>query len=78
NLFYFSIRTMFRKIVGMAWSFLFSFVYGILAVKYKTARRVILPLVNFLESVPLVGFLTFTTACLLALFPGNVMGAEAV
>ena len=47
---------MFRMIVGMAWSFLFSFVFGILAVKYKTARRVILPLVNFLESVPLLGF----------------------
>ena len=78
NLFYFSIRTMFRMIVGMAWSFLFSFVFGILAVKYKTARRVILPLVNFLESVPLLGFLTFTTAWLLGLFPGNVMGAEAV
>ena len=30
--------------------------FGILAVKYKTARRVILPLVNFLESVPLLGF----------------------
>ena len=52
--------------------------FGILAVKYKTARRVILPLVNFLESVPLLGFLTFTTAWLLGLFPGNVMGAEAV
>lgn len=59
---------MFRMIVGMAWSFLFSFVFGILAVKYKTARRVILPLVNFLESVPLLGFLTFTTAWLLGLF----------
>lgn len=78
NLGYFSIRTMFRMIVGMLWSFLFSFVFGLLAVKYKTARRIILPLVNFLESVPLLGFLTFTTAWLLGLFPENVLGAECV
>lgn len=78
NLWYFSVRTMFRMIVGMIWSFLFSFIFGILAVKYKTARRIILPMVNFLESVPLLGFLTFTTAWLLGLFPGNVLGAECV
>ncbi|MGO3602518.1 MAG: ABC transporter permease subunit [Enterococcus malodoratus] len=78
NLVYFSIRTMFRMIVGMFWSFLFSFVFGVLAVRYKTARRIILPMVNFLESVPLLGFLTFTTAWLLGLFPGNVLGAECV
>jgi len=78
NLAYFSMRTMFRMIVGMAWSFLFTLVFGVLAVRYKTARRIILPLVNFLESVPLLGFLTFTTTFLLGLFPGNVMGAEAV
>ncbi|WP_429964973.1 ABC transporter permease subunit [Enterococcus sp. AZ072] len=78
NLFYFSIRTMFRMIVGMAWSFLFSFIFGILAAKNKTARQIILPLVNFLESVPLLGFLTFTTTGLLGLFPGNVMGLECV
>ncbi|MBS6432906.1 ABC transporter permease subunit [Enterococcus raffinosus] len=78
NLLYFSIRTMFRMIIGMIWSFLFSFVFGVLAVRYKTARRIILPMVNFLESVPLLGFLTFTTAWLLGLFPGNVLGAECV
>ncbi|MFC4771413.1 ABC transporter permease subunit [Enterococcus hermanniensis] len=78
NLAYFSMRTMFRMIVGMFWSFIFSFVFGVLAVRFKTARRIILPLVNFLESVPLLGFLTFTTAFLLGLFPNSVMGAEAV
>ncbi|WP_407856114.1 ABC transporter permease subunit [Enterococcus hailinensis] len=78
NLAYFSMRTMFRMIIGMFWSFLFSFVFGVLAVRFKTARRLILPLVNFLESVPLLGFLTFTTTFLLGLFPGSVMGVEAL
>lgn len=78
NLAYFSMRTMFRMIIGMFWSFLFSFVFGVLAVRFKTARRLILSLVNFLESVPLLGFLTFTTTFLLGLFPGSVMGVEAL
>lgn len=78
NLAYFSMRTMFRMIVGMMWSILFSVICGVLAIKFKTARRIILPMVNFLESVPLLGFMTFTTAFLLGLYPGNVMGAEAL
>ena len=78
HLAYYAMRTMFRMIVGMFWSFLFSLVFGVLAVRYRTARRIILPLVNFLESVPLLGFLTFTTAWLLGLFPGNVLGVEAL
>lgn len=78
HLVYYSMRTMFRMIIGMLWSFLFSIIFGVLAARYKTARRIILPLVNFLESVPLLGFLTFTTAWLLGLFPGNVLGVEAL
>lgn len=78
NLLYFSVRTQFRMIVGMFWSLLFTLIFGVLAARYKTARRMILPLVNLLESVPLLGFLTFTTGWLLGLFPGSVMGAEAV
>lgn len=78
NLAYFSMRTMFRMIVGMMWSILFSVICGVLAIKFKTARRIILPMVNFLESVPLLGFMTFTTAFLLGLYPGSVMGAEAL
>ncbi|MEX0633850.1 hypothetical protein M8494_25145 [Serratia ureilytica] len=36
-------------------------VFAVLAARYTPLRRVILPFVNFMESVPLVGFLTFTT-----------------
>ncbi|MBH1920302.1 ABC transporter permease subunit [Serratia surfactantfaciens] len=65
-----------RFLLGMAWSLLFSVVFAVLAARYAPLRRVILPFVNFMESVPLVGFLTFTTVYFLNLYPHSVMGLE--
>ncbi|USQ50088.1 ABC transporter permease subunit [Serratia marcescens] len=65
-----------RFLLGMAWSLLFSVVFAVLAARYTPLRRVILPFVNFMESVPLVGFLTFTTVYFLNLYPHSVMGLE--
>lgn len=76
NLFYYSLRTTMRFAIGMIWSLLFSIVFAVLAARYVPLRRVILPFVNFMESVPLVGFLTFTTVYFLGLYPHSVMGLE--
>lgn len=73
-----ALRTMTRLFIGMLWSLAFSLVFGVMAARYKTARYFILPLVNLLESVPLRGFLTFTTAWFMGWFPNNVLGVEAV
>lgn len=73
-----ALRTMTRLFIGMLWSLAFSLVFGVMAARYKTARYFILPLVNLLESVPLLGFLTFTTAWFMGWFPNNVLGVEAV
>ncbi|VTR53708.1 ABC-type anion transport system, duplicated permease component [Serratia fonticola] len=56
NLFYYSLRTTMRFAIGMIWSLLFSIVFAVLAARYVPLRRVILPFVNFMESVPLVVF----------------------
>ncbi|CUY33552.1 Bicarbonate transport system permease protein CmpB [Serratia marcescens] len=76
NLLYYSLRTSMRFLLGMAWSLLFSVVFAVLAARYTPLRRVILPFVNFMESVPLVGFLTFTTVYFLNLYPHSAMGLE--
>lgn len=73
-----SLRTTTRLFIGLLWSLLFSIIFGVLAARCRPARQVILPLVNLLESVPLLGFLTFTTAWFMGLFPNNVLGVEAV
>lgn len=64
---YYTLRTTMRLVIGLFYSMLFSIVFAVLAAKYAPMRRVILPFVNFMESVPLVGFLTFTTAFFLGL-----------
>lgn len=78
NLLYYSSRTTMRFLCGMLWSTLFTLTFAVLAARYAPMRRVILPFVNFMESVPLVGFMTFTTGFFLNLYPDNTMGMEAL
>ncbi|HBA7544042.1 TPA: ABC transporter permease subunit [Escherichia coli] len=75
---YYTLRTTMRLIIGLFYSMIFSIVFAVLAAKYAPMRRIILPFVNFMESVPLVGFLTFTTAFFLGLYPHSVMGLEGL
>ena len=75
---YYSLRTSLRLFLGMAWSLIFAFIAGTLAAKCKHAERIILPFINFMESVPLVGFLTISTIIFMALYPRNTMGLECV
>ena len=73
---YYTLRTTLRLLLGLVAAFLFTFIFGVLAAKYKAFERVILPFVNFMESVPLVGFLTFTTVFFIAIYPHSIMGLE--
>ncbi|EQA1624985.1 ABC transporter permease [Enterobacter asburiae] len=75
---YYTLRTTMRLCIGLVFSLIFTLIFGVLAEKFAAMRRVILPFVNFMESVPLVGFLTFTTAFFLGLFPHSVMGLEGL
>ncbi|ALA23656.1 ABC transporter permease [Piscirickettsia salmonis] len=74
---YYSLRTTMRLLIGMLFSFIFSLIIGYACAKNKHVARILLPLINFLESAPLIGFLTFTTALFLFLFPKSMMGLEA-
>ena len=76
NLPYYTLRTTMRLLIGLVFSLIFAVAAGAVSAKYKPIRRVMLPFVNFMESVPLVGFLTFTTIYFLSIFPHSVMGLE--
>ena len=78
DLAYDSLRTTMRLVIGMFFSFVFAIVFGVAAAKNKHLSRFILPFINFMESVPLLGFMTFSTLVLMSMYPGNVMGLEAV
>ena len=57
-------------------SFIFTFTYATLAAKSRRWEMVLIPLLDILQSVPILGFLSFTVTFFLGLFPGNVLGAE--
>lgn len=70
------LRTNMRLLIGLGFSFLFAFIMGVWAAKSKHAANFILPFINFMESVPLVGFMTFSVTLALLLYPNNMMGLE--
>src|SRR5258708_30256380 len=57
-------------------SLIFTFTYATLAAKSRRAEMILIPVLDILQSVPILGFLSFTVAFFLNLFPGNTMGAE--
>jgi len=73
---YYTARTVLRMFIAFAAALLFTFVYGYVAAKSVRARKVMLPLLDILQSVPVLGFLSVTVTGFLALFPGSLLGVE--
>ena len=76
NLPYYALRTALRMFAALAASLVFTFTYATLAAKSRRAEMVLIPILDILQSVPILGFLSFTITFFLGLFPGNTMGAE--
>jgi NitT/TauT family transport system permease protein len=76
NLPEYAARTTLRMLVAMALSLLFTFTYATLAAKNKQAERLLVPLLDILQSVPILGFISVTVVFFMALAPGRVLGAE--
>jgi NitT/TauT family transport system permease protein len=65
-----------RMAVALIASIVFSLVYGYVAAHSPTAERFLVPLLDILQSVPVLGFLTFTVTAFMALAPGSLLGPE--
>ena len=77
NLPEYALRTTLRMLAAMAASLLFTVTYGALAAKSRRAELVLVPLLDILQSVPVLGYISFTVVFFMSLFPGRVAGAEA-
>ena len=73
---YYLLRTTLRMMLAMVASLLFSCVYAVVAAKYRAAERVMVPLLDILQSIPVLGFQVIAVAPFIALFPGNLIGVE--
>jgi len=72
----YALRTVLRMLAAMAASLFFTLTYGTLAAKSRRAGVVLIPLLDILQSVPVLGYLSFTVTFFLLLFPHRVLGAE--
>jgi len=73
---YYAGRTLLRMWIAFGFSLFFAISLGYLAAKNRAARAVILPALDILQSVPVLGFLSATVAGFMALFPGSLLGVE--
>jgi NitT/TauT family transport system permease protein len=73
---YYLLRTILRMFTALGFSLLFSFVFAAVAVKYRAAEKLLIPLLDVLQSVPILGFQAIAIAPFIALFPGNLLGVE--
>jgi len=73
---YYAVRSLLRMFIGLILSVLFTFVYATAAARLRRAEKVLIPLLDILQSVPVLGFLTVTVTAFINLFPGSELGLE--
>lgn len=73
---FYAARTVVRMLIAMIISLLFTFIFGTWAAKSKRAGRFIIPIIDILQSVPILGYLSVVTVFFIGLFPGSLLGPE--
>ncbi|KQN30588.1 sulfonate ABC transporter permease [Sphingomonas sp. Leaf34] len=73
---YYALRTVIRMFAALAASLVFTLVVATLAARSRRAGQIIVPMLDILQSVPILGFLTFTVTAFMGLFPGQILGVE--
>ena len=72
----YTLRTVLRMLLAMIASLIFTFTYATLAAKSRRAGAILIPILDVLQSVPILGYLSFTVVFFIGLFPGKVLGPE--
>jgi NitT/TauT family transport system permease protein len=72
----YALRTVLRMFMALVASLVFSLAYAALAAKSRQAEKVLIPTLDVLQSVPILGFLSITVTGFIALFPGSLLGVE--
>lgn len=72
----YAVRTILRMFAALVASLVFTFTFATAAAKSRRAGLILIPILDILQSVPILGFLTFTVVFFMSLFPGRVLGLE--
>jgi len=77
NLPYYAARSLLRMFAALLIAIIFTFVYATAAARLRRAEKVLIPVLDILQSVPVLGFLAVTVTAFINLFPGSELGLEA-
>ncbi|MFH8471499.1 ABC transporter permease subunit [Streptomyces sp. NPDC018000] len=69
-------RSLLRMFVALAAATVFTFAYAYAAAKSRRLERILIPALDILQSVPVLGFLTVAVTGFIAPFPGSMLGLE--
>ncbi|MFF8911960.1 ABC transporter permease [Streptomyces sp. NPDC015032] len=69
-------RSLLRMFIALAVATVFTFVYAYAAARSRRLERILIPALDILQSVPVLGFLTVAVTGFIALFPGSMLGLE--
>jgi NitT/TauT family transport system permease protein len=69
-------RTTLRMFAALGLSLLFTLTYATWAAKSERAGKLLVPILDILQSVPILGFISITYVFFMSLAPGRVLGAE--
>lgn len=72
----YAMRTTLRMLIAVLASLIFTLVYATLAAKSVKAGQILIPILDILQSVPVLGYISFTVTGFIALFPGSMLGVE--
>ena len=69
-------RTTLRMLIAMGCSLIFTLAYATAAAKSRRAEAILIPILDILQSVPILGFISVTVVFFMSLTPGHYLGAE--
>ncbi len=68
--------SLFRGFAAYCLSLVFTLVYGYIAAKNRRAEKIMIPILDILQSIPVLGFMPSVLLALIALFPDSNLGLE--
>jgi NitT/TauT family transport system permease protein len=73
---YYAARSLLRMFAALALSTVSTFVYGAAAARLRRAEKVLVPVLDILQSIPILVFLPIALTFFITLFPNSLLGLE--
>ena len=73
---YYAVRSLLRMFIALGLSTVFTLVYGTAAARLRRAEKVLVPILDILQSIPILVFLPIALTFFIKVFPNSLLGLE--